>query len=116
MMSGMPLDSLDDYVMLVKHRNALLASIGVSLALGLFLLERFKKHILFMPAFLFIPMALFWIIAASTHTSTEHLQEIGFIFPSTETVPFYDIWVQFRWSDIQWVSISLSFMLYICAL
>ncbi|PRP82911.1 hypothetical protein PROFUN_06688 [Planoprotostelium fungivorum] len=102
MMSDMPLDDFQDFVSLITNRKVLLACIGFALASGLFVLERFKKHILFMPAFLFIPLTLFWIVALATKTDVSKLQDMGFIFQSTEAVPFYSIWTHFSFTNIQW--------------
>lgn len=104
MMSDMPLTEPKDLLLLLQDRRALLSLIGVSLATALFVVERFKQHILLMPAFLFVPMILFWIIAVSTGTSGSQLQQMGFIIPSTETVPFYSIWTSLDLSAVEYVS------------
>ncbi|PRP85148.1 hypothetical protein PROFUN_07219 [Planoprotostelium fungivorum] len=102
MMSDMPLTEPRDLLLLLQDRRALLSLIGVSLATALFVVERFKQHILLMPAFLFVPMILFWVIAVSTGTSGSQLQQMGFIIPSTETVPFYSIWTSLDLSAVEY--------------
>eukprot|EP01117_Protostelium_nocturnum_P006645 TRINITY_DN2393_c2_g1_i1.p1 TRINITY_DN2393_c2_g1~~TRINITY_DN2393_c2_g1_i1.p1 ORF type:complete len:668 (-),score=148.31 TRINITY_DN2393_c2_g1_i1:387-2390(-) len=106
MMAGMPLDQFSDIAPLFTSGKFLFALIGITLASSLFILERFKKHILFMPSFLFIPLALFWIIVSMCGTSIETLQHIGFLLPTTETVPYYSVWEHVSLDKVQWALVT----------